>query len=323
VRVTTSPDPSIRVSTPAATTRGRPASRTSGSRRALAKTGLAWLALALTVLAPPAAAADDPSQETSARFDVTSDVLSEPGTYVLGAGVSLQSQRTLRQRRSGVIDRQRQYVSSLQAFGLYSVSQGLDVFSSLAGEDSETQSGIGTTNGSTASSSSFPQWRLGARYQLIEEGRSPGVRLLVNTVAVRETVDDDTESFTDARAELQIHRNSDPVNLRLRLRYDYTGTRQTDSGAGTSDFDPADRTTVSTAADFVVNDRVVFIGGIGLTHADDATLDDIAIETTRWRTPIELGMRYGFTPVTNIETRIRLTPQTETTALELTVSRNF
>jgi hypothetical protein len=284
---------------------------------------LAWLALALTALAPPAAAADDPSQETSARFDVTSDVLSEPGTYVLGTGVSLQSQRTLRQRRSGVIDQQRQYVSSLQAFGLYSVSQGLDVFSSLAGEDSETQSGIGTRTGSTVSSSSLPQWRLGARYQLVEEGRSPGLRLLVNTVAVRETVDDDTESFTDARAELQIHRNSDPVNLRLRLRYDYAGTRQTASRAGTRDFDPADRTTVSTEADFVVNDRVVFIGGIGLTHADDATFDDTAIETTRWRTPIELGMRYGFTPVTNIETRIRLTPQTETTALELTLSRNF
>ncbi|PSQ45150.1 branched-chain amino acid ABC transporter substrate-binding protein [Halobacteriales archaeon SW_6_65_15] len=91
---------------------------------------------------------------------------------------------------------------------------------------------------------------------------------------MRETVDDDTESFTDARAELQIHRNSDPVNLRLRLRYDYAGTRQTDSGADTSDFDPADRTTVSTEADFVVNDRVVFIGGIGLTHADDTNGSD-------------------------------------------------
>lgn len=276
------------------------------------------------------AGAPDEEEETSARFDLTSDVLIDPGAYVLGMGLTAASQRNLVEVTeadpAGTGTRVRtieemQYVTQLRAIGLYSVTRRFDVFASLSGQNMTNQSGIDTTAGGTTSDSGFGQFVLGGRFQFAEEGRSPGVRLRANVTVAEDNAE--REYLTGSRISLETHRNVDPVNLRLRLQYQHAQPRDVETGDVVVELDPADELGLFGEADFVVNDRVIIVGGFGVAWSERSVIDGESIETTRFQTPFQLGLRYGVTPETNFEARLRMRPQTEYTGVEFTLSSRY
>lgn len=239
---------------------------------------------AAMLAAGPTAAQDDGERGqddgAAVRYDVTSDILTEPGRATLDAGIAVQN-------RTEDDASTTQIVPDVRV--IYSATRSLDLEAQVSGNTTVDQT-LPTTSGpgSSTADSRFATLSLGARYLIREEGAYPALQGFLRVNAVENT-SDDTVFGESGNVGLLLRKSADPVILRSSLTY-FRRAERTRNG---TDFDPADNLAWRTSLDFFVNDKIALTGDVTLAVFTDDEIGGRSVERRRVAVPVAAGARYS------------------------------
>ncbi len=232
---------------------------------------------------------DDPSKEdeTAVRYDVTSDILAEPGLLSIDTSFGVvnvsEGGRSVTQLTPGV---------QLS----YSITERFDVVGLGNGQyvNNQTLASPGSSGNSTWDGR-FGSLALGGRYLAVKESDYPALEasLLLDLV---ENTADDTVYARSGNVSLRLRKSVDPVVLRLSGIYQRNGKRQRNGLTR----DPADSFVVSGTADFFVNNKVAFTSLLQMETFTNDEIEGDPRERERFAVPFGAGVRYSWNKSTQL-----------------------
>jgi hypothetical protein len=253
------------------------------------RTTVAAIVMAMTAVPGPGVAQQDSEAEESAvRYDVTSDVLADPGQVTLDLSVAVQNSTDLndqpqRSPNTNITQVQPNFRT------LYSVTSALDLELQVSGNHTVNQvlATAATGPGTSTSDTRFGTVSAGARYLFVKEGAHPALQgfFAVNVV---ENTTDDTIFAKSGNVGLRLRKSVDPMVVRTSLTYIRRGERDRQGAR----FDPADTWASETSLDLFINDKFALTGRIGLEVFEDDEFAGQDLERQRIGIPLSGGVRY-------------------------------
>jgi len=238
--------------------------------------------LAVMQVTPSGAQEQEGEDDGSAvRYDVTSDVLTDPGDVVIDTGLLIENTEQNDTSTTSIIP---------DALVLYSATENLDVLAQISGTTAINQS-LPDQNDPTGGSSAdtrFGTLSVGGRYLFIEEGVYPALQGFLN-LSVVENADQDTIFAQSGTVGLTLRKSVDPILIRSTLSY----TRLAERRSGGVQFDPGDQYRSTTSVDFFVNETVALIGNITIEAFENDDVGGRSVERRRVRVPVGGGIRYS------------------------------
>ena len=254
------------------------------------RTAIAAVAVVTVGVSTPGAAqqgSESGGDESAVRYDVTSDVLADPGQVTFDLSVSVQNGTDLNDQPQQLPNTS---ITQVQPGfrTLYSVTSALDLEMQISGNHTVNQVLASSTGpGRSVSDSRFATVAAGLRYLFVEEGAYPALQGFFSINFVENAIDD-TVFAKSGNVGVRFRKSVDPVVIRTSLTYVRRGERNRQGAS----FDPADSWASETSLDFFINDKFALTGEIGLEVFENDEFAGQDLERQRIGIPLQGGVRY-------------------------------
>lgn len=182
----------------------------------------------------------------------------------------------------------------------YGLTSKSEVYVRTSGLSSRARDS-GVSGRSSNNESGFADAWAGFNYQFTKDGDGPAV-IGFAEIALREKHQRSSASFQSAMLGVTSYKAIDPVVFSLTAAYRLNMTRQD----GTQDYKPGNLMLINPTMGFAVNDRVTLTSGVQWTRRQADRFDQQAQGIARTATDLLLGVGYGFTRDSTLNTTFKI-----------------